>query len=28
VRELIDRVARWSPRRGRQPGPWGVGRAA
>jgi tetratricopeptide (TPR) repeat protein len=28
VRELSERVARWSPRRGRQPGPWGVGRAA
>lgn len=28
VRELTDRVARWSPRRGRTPGPWGMDRAA
>lgn len=28
VREVTERVSRWSPRRGRQPGPWGVGRAA
>lgn len=28
VQKLTERVAHWSPRRGRQPGPWGVGRAA
>jgi hypothetical protein len=28
VRELSERVACWSPRRGRHPGPWGIGRAA
>jgi tetratricopeptide (TPR) repeat protein len=28
VLELAERVSRWSPRRGRQPGPWGLDRAA
>lgn len=28
VLQLTERVARWSPRRGRQPGPWGLNRAA
>jgi tetratricopeptide (TPR) repeat protein len=28
VRELTERVAHWSPRRGRDPGPWGMDRAA
>lgn len=28
VAELIDRMARWAPRRGRAPGPWEVDRAA
>jgi len=28
VREVTERVARWSPRRGRGPGPWGMDRAA
>lgn len=28
VRDLTERVARWSPRRGRDPGPWGLDRAA
>jgi tetratricopeptide (TPR) repeat protein len=28
VAELTERVIRWAPRRGRQPGPWGLNRAA
>ena len=28
VVELSERVSRWAPRRGRQPGPWGLNRAA